>query len=274
MSAVAHTTETRAPKPIAKTVKLVPNHAGDVPKNDEQPEKRKQILRALRAHGEVIIDFADVRQAARTRTRRLLLHLWQMATTVSPEEGGQARLINLCEPVSTMLEKQLCDWSVVTVIDREFAHSAKTRTTYASEMVLRLHAWARDPAKAELLEMLFARDGDSCVWCGRALTSADRLATLDHVLPRSAGGCDHTDNFVVACAACNRRRGNCDAEEFLAQCLGSAHHQVNERAVRAAVARSEALHASGVAENVISLSEARCLRLREKERLRRSMTVV
>lgn len=34
------------------------------------------------------------------------------------------------------------------------------------------------------------------------------IATVDHVLPKSAGGCWHTNNLVVSCWACNQSFGN------------------------------------------------------------------
>lgn len=70
---------------------------------------------------------------------------------------------------------------------------------------------------------IYARDEWKCVWCGcgvvRALivTGAQRpvaeamgvrLATLDHVLPRTRGGSNDASNLVTACAECNEARGD------------------------------------------------------------------
>lgn len=41
-------------------------------------------------------------------------------------------------------------------------------------------------------------------------------ATLDHIMPRVCGGQDTTTNTVLACAACNQRKGIMDYDEFLA----------------------------------------------------------
>jgi 5-methylcytosine-specific restriction endonuclease McrA len=41
--------------------------------------------------------------------------------------------------------------------------------------------------------------------CKRELS---RLATIDHIVPRSKGGTDDEDNLVVACFTCNQRKGD------------------------------------------------------------------
>lgn len=57
---------------------------------------------------------------------------------------------------------------------------------------------------------IYARDGHRCVYC-EAL--AERL-TLDHLIPRSAGGSNVTENLLTACMNCNRNRGNQPVTEF------------------------------------------------------------
>lgn len=77
--------------------------------------------------------------------------------------------------------------------------------------------------RIKLFETIFARDGGACVYCGvathrlaKGLSRSPSLATLDHVLPRSMGGPLNPANLVLACQACNNRRGVMDAEEFRA----------------------------------------------------------
>jgi 5-methylcytosine-specific restriction endonuclease McrA len=50
------------------------------------------------------------------------------------------------------------------------------------------------------------RDGYSCQYCGRSLSSAE--LTLDHVLPRCRGGKNTWENVVAACKPCNHRKGD------------------------------------------------------------------
>jgi 5-methylcytosine-specific restriction endonuclease McrA len=51
---------------------------------------------------------------------------------------------------------------------------------------------------------VFRRDNYTCQYCGRM--GAD--LTIDHIIPRSLGGKTSWDNVVVACQACNVRKGN------------------------------------------------------------------
>ncbi len=55
------------------------------------------------------------------------------------------------------------------------------------------------------------RDGGLCQYCGRP-PGAGR-GTVDHVLPVSRGGRNVWDNVVLACSACNRRKGGRTPEE-------------------------------------------------------------
>ena len=54
------------------------------------------------------------------------------------------------------------------------------------------------------LQSLIARDGPTCVWCGREPWTAD--LTVEHLLPRSRSGRGVPENLAVACRTCNRRR--------------------------------------------------------------------
>jgi 5-methylcytosine-specific restriction endonuclease McrA len=77
--------------------------------------------------------------------------------------------------------------------------------------------------RIKLFHDIYARDGGCCVYCGiparhpgRGVKRGPDLATLDHVLPRSAGGPLNRDNLVLACSACNNERGIMEAEAFRA----------------------------------------------------------
>lgn len=58
--------------------------------------------------------------------------------------------------------------------------------------------------------------GEYCCWCGAMLDFSEEakisrpsnMATIEHVLPRSLGGKDSMDNFMLACYKCNHARGN------------------------------------------------------------------
>lgn len=62
---------------------------------------------------------------------------------------------------------------------------------------------------------LVARDGAVCRWCGIDLVVGGATeqyrppshATIDHVVPLSAGGSNALSNLVLSCEDCNERRG-------------------------------------------------------------------
>ena len=65
-------------------------------------------------------------------------------------------------------------------------------------------------AKRMWRESIKARDGYKCVYCG----STENL-TIDHVRPKSMGGCDTADNCVTACRPCNQAKGSMQVDVFL-----------------------------------------------------------
>jgi hypothetical protein len=74
--------------------------------------------------------------------------------------------------------------------------------------------------KKTLRRFVLERDGNACVYCGRS----DIALTLDHVVPRSKGGCSTPMNTVAACEPCNLAKGSLDLDEFL---KGRPAHAIN-----------------------------------------------
>ena len=58
---------------------------------------------------------------------------------------------------------------------------------------------------------IFQRDKNTCQYCGRRFGKID--LTIDHIIPRSRGGCDTWENLVLACVKCNVRKGSRTPEE-------------------------------------------------------------
>src|SRR5262245_53484624 len=54
-------------------------------------------------------------------------------------------------------------------------------------------------------ENVYIRDRGRCQYCGRRVVRFD--ATYDHVVPRKLGGLTTWENIVIACVACNQRKG-------------------------------------------------------------------
>jgi 5-methylcytosine-specific restriction endonuclease McrA len=73
--------------------------------------------------------------------------------------------------------------------------------------VLHLHRYDRTPRVTVRLTRrnLMFRDAHQCQYCGKEPPLRD--LNIDHVLPRSRGGCDSWENLVTACRICNLRKG-------------------------------------------------------------------
>jgi predicted phage replisome organizer len=61
----------------------------------------------------------------------------------------------------------------------------------------------------------------TCAYCGR---TAD---TIDHIIPKSKGGKDVSENVVSACKSCNSSKSNKDLYEFLNDSVVYTYQQVN-----------------------------------------------
>jgi len=58
---------------------------------------------------------------------------------------------------------------------------------------------------------LFRRDGNRCQYCGSQCPTEN--LSIDHVVPRCAGGISSWANCVVACLPCNARKGGRSTRE-------------------------------------------------------------
>jgi len=71
--------------------------------------------------------------------------------------------------------------------------------------IIRLHRYVQIPYKKVTLprQNIFKRDRSRCVYCG-----VRNNLTIDHVVPKSAGGKDTWENLVTACQKCNAKKGS------------------------------------------------------------------
>lgn len=65
-------------------------------------------------------------------------------------------------------------------------------------------------ASAAQRREIYDRDGHKCHYCG----SQENLS-LDHIIPRSKGGSDKSDNLLTCCKSCNSSKGVKSYEEFV-----------------------------------------------------------
>ena len=67
-----------------------------------------------------------------------------------------------------------------------------------------------------LRAFVYHRDRGKCQYCGKR-PGKDNPLTLDHIVPRAAGGTDRPDNIAAACRQCNQAKGDLPVEEFLSR---------------------------------------------------------
>ena len=90
------------------------------------------------------------------------------------------------------------------------------RKSYSLPQIIKLKRYIKSFAAAAgtitySRQNVFRRDKYFCQYCSKKLS--EKLATIDHILPRSRGGGDTWENTVCACIACNSRKGNRTPEE-------------------------------------------------------------
>ncbi len=74
---------------------------------------------------------------------------------------------------------------------------------------------------------IYVRDAFQCLYCGRDLRSAAPAdVTLDHLLPRSAGGTNEAVNLVTACRSCNSARQD---KPWIDYATGGARDRIEQR---------------------------------------------
>lgn len=88
----------------------------------------------------------------------------------------------------------------IRTVDRIFQYPA----------VIRLHEYKPIPYQGALLNRhnIFKRDQNECQYCG-----ANKMLTIDHVIPKSKGGKTNWQNLITACHRCNTQKGDRTPEQ-------------------------------------------------------------
>lgn len=70
-----------------------------------------------------------------------------------------------------------------------------------------------------LRRRIWDRDNWTCQYCEIPVTRANGPAqrSTDHIVARSAGGCDHPANLITCCKRCNTRKGQTPFTQFRAE---------------------------------------------------------
>lgn len=106
---------------------------------------------------------------------------------------------------------------VARLVEEKRAAQNRRAVAQAPQKGERPSWWSKNYPRRLHLAM---RDGEVCHWCGAALNikikshkeASPPRATLDHVIPRSAGGSNDLGNLVLSCAPCNEARGGVHSE--------------------------------------------------------------
>jgi 5-methylcytosine-specific restriction endonuclease McrA len=100
------------------------------------------------------------------------------------------------------------------------------------------------PDRVTRLRAVVARDGDTCVWCGRRFGPLVP-PTTEHVVPRLKGGPSWLENEVAACRRCNSERGHRSPVEWLEECRRRGWEPDVDRLARALRALAGAIVVRG-----------------------------
>ena len=134
------------------------------------------------------------------RARRAFSLLWrQHAEVISYEEGQY-------------FNYDFHSWRDVSQARREFSPDGNdwvcTVNFYiAVPRIVRLLFYDRFPRTGVKFNRrnVYARDGNKCQYCGKGFATSE--LSLDHIIPRSAGGASTWENLVCACTRCNAKKG-------------------------------------------------------------------
>jgi hypothetical protein len=121
--------------------------------------------------------------------------------------------ISLAEGHTPLLRKRLeqfKQWWLATIpaettTEEEATATADARTTF-NMPGLESYAFIRPGIWWAVL----ARDGWRCCSCGRSAKVEGIILEVDHILPRSKGGTDDTENLQTLCRKCNIGKSNRD----------------------------------------------------------------
>jgi hypothetical protein len=113
------------------------------------------------------------------------------------------------------------------------------------------------------LRVVLARDGDTCIWCGRSF--GDLLPpTTEHVVPRLKGGPSWLENEVAACRRCNSERGHRAPVDWLEECLRRGWQADEGRLARSLHGLAGAIAAHGGQRRARPYLDAQLRRLRRR----------
>jgi hypothetical protein len=134
------------------------------------------------------------------KTRKKVISLATHEVLVLNSNYEPLNVCNMRRAISLMLLGK------AEVLQMRNAPLATTRGDYAAPSILKMRYQVRRPMPQLRLSRhsVLARDNYTCQYCG----SKNRELTIDHVLPRWAGGPHTWENLVACCRRCNLKKGD------------------------------------------------------------------
>jgi 5-methylcytosine-specific restriction endonuclease McrA len=140
-----------------------------------------------------------------------------------------ARGVGLCQMTARCALRRLLDRHVLRLVDRnQVGHVVVVRLPEEIRALRSYFIAARGADRLPLVvsiedtdfmktkalrHAIHSRERGHCFYCLRRLTALAR--TLDHVVPRVQSGRNSYRNLVSCCPACNSKKGQTPAEDFL-----------------------------------------------------------
>jgi hypothetical protein len=115
---------------------------------------------------------------------------------LKPDENGMVRIVSSRK--SKVRFENLITYEKALIHVKEGSALVKNRNT-----IIKLHS------QKQMRELVFERDKYKCHYCGK------QGLTLDHMTPRSKGGCSTPKNLVCCCYECNQKKGSLSYKEFI-----------------------------------------------------------
>lgn len=110
--------------------------------------------------------------------------------------------LHVCN-IKRALNLLLAGKAEIVLNGRGYIHTSSDQFEIPSVIKLAYMVKRPRPQIALSKREILRRDDYTCQYCGRKTN----LLTIDHVVPRHAGGSHSWYNLVAACAPCNRRKG-------------------------------------------------------------------
>lgn len=106
-----------------------------------------------------------------------------------------------------VMEPTIGEWS-------DFIHYSDDPQVYVQEGEGKVfHRKMRYAISGAVQQKIWRADDFQCVYCGAKM--GDTLLTIDHFVPLELGGKNDQSNFISACRACNKKKGNKHPKIFL-----------------------------------------------------------